>query len=216
MKNINWYKVGVFVLLGVLLFLLVRGCGKGGGTFFSCNKADTISVKKDTVVTYVKGDTVYVPEIIGVTNTIYKDKWYTVHDTLETFETIIKPADTAKILKDYYATRFYSDTQKLVRGNVIISDSVTRNRITSRRLQSFGTDTTITNTITLTAPKRIILFFGVNAIGSLKDPFHMAGVDLTLKGKNDRMFSVGANIDQHGTLYGIFGYKIPIRLTKKR
>jgi hypothetical protein len=215
MKNINWYKVTIFVLLGILLLLLIRGCGKDGGSFFSCNKRDTISVKVDTFVKYLKGDTVYVPKVDSISYPEYKDRWYTIHDTLETFEAVIKPADTALILRDYYATRFYSDTQNLVRGSVIISDSVNRNRITSRRLQSFGTDTTIRETITINQPKRLMLFFGVSASGNRRDIISGVGGDLSLKGKNDRIYGVGVRYLRDGTLYYEAAIRFPIRLFKK-
>ena len=207
-QNIIWAVIGVLVLL-----LFVTNCGKGGGKFFGCNKADTIKVKIDTIVNHYHIDTVYVPEIIGVTNTVYTPIYKT--DTLETFEYITKNVDTAEILKRFYQKNYYSDTLSLVRGKIVIQDTVTRNMITYRRLQSFGTDTMIVKAVTLQQPKRIALYFGASVIGSRKDPFHMAGIDLSLKGKNDKMYSIGANVDRGGTLYGEFGLRIPVRLTKK-
>lgn len=218
MKNINWYKIGVFVLLGVLLLLLTRGCGKGGGSFFSCNKSDTVSHTIDTTIRKDSIVVVGVPVPYKVIDTFYlpgKPRPYAVYDTLYG-EGKIREVDTAEILRRYYEVAYYKDVKDIKRGTATIYDTVTQNRIVGRSLKVVVSDTTIREVITLTQPKRLILFFGVSATGSRKDPFHMAGMDLTLKGKNDRMYSVGANIDQHGTLYGTFGYRIPIKLTKKK
>ena len=61
--------------------------------------------------------------------------------------------DTAAILTDYYAKVFYRDTSKTKYGNVIIEDTVTRNRIAARRVLTDFKIPEITKTIT-EKPKR--------------------------------------------------------------
>jgi hypothetical protein len=215
----RYYKYIVWVLVAVLLILLIRGCGKGNTGFFSCNGNDTVSVKRDTVIAYIKGDTVYVPEpeFVGVTNTIHVP--VLVHDTLEMDgETIVKIQhdDTAAILHDYYITRYYSDTQNLARGRVIIQDSVTENRITRRRLKTFGTDTTINTIITLRQPKKLIVYFTTSLTGNLHDPVDGIGTGIALKGKNDVI--IGGEVKFQTDKRPMYEGRImlPLRLTKRR
>jgi len=218
--KINWYKIGFYLCAAFVVFLLLRSCGGPGGSYFSCNgKRDTISHKIDTTINRDSTDTVYVPTPVYIRDTIAgKPKPYAVHDTLETFEYEVKvePVDTAAILKQYYQYAIYSDTQKIKRGTIIINDTVTQNRIARRGLKTFISDTTIKETVVLSQPKKMILYLGFSAIGSRKDPFHMAGADLSLKGKNDRQYSIGANIQNDGTLFYEAGIRFPIRLFKKK
>lgn len=174
-----------FFLAGAIIaaiFLFGRSCGiqsviKTAGT--------------DTVVTVTKGDTVYVPELIGVTNTIHQTKYIAKYDTLWAageIVTVKEVVDTGKILQDYYVSRFYSDTQKLARGKVIIQDTVNQNRIISRRLQSFGTDTTITKTIVLRPPRKIVAYLTGSVMGNFKNPISGTGMGFGLKLPNDMTY----------------------------
>lgn len=203
--------------------LLAAGVAAAAGLFFwgwSCHSAQVKrSAGSDTVVTVSKTDTIYRPHPVKIIKDSIQYVPVTLHDTLEMpgeVEIRIDPADTAAILADYNATRFYADTQTLARGKVIIADSVTRNRITSRRLQTEGTDTIITNTTVLQQPKKLILYFGLQAFGQRKDPFHAAGIDLSLKGFNDRQYGLEMIVDKNGEIYYGVIYKVPIRLPIKR
>ena len=72
--------------------------------------------------------------------------------------------DRSLFLKDYYAKYFYSDTIQLdTLGSVVINDTVTRNLISFRDVQSniFIPTTTITNTIYLYKRE----FFGGVSLG---------------------------------------------------
>jgi hypothetical protein len=176
-----------FFLAGAIIaaiFLFGRSCG-----IQSVIKNTTT----DTVITFTQGDTVYVPEFIGVANTIHQTKYITKYDTLWAageIVTVTELVDTARILQDYYASRFYSDTQNLARGKVIISDTVNQNRIVGRRLQSFGTDTTITKTIVLRPPRKMVGYFTMSAMGNFKKPIAGAGVGFGLKLPNDQTYQV--------------------------
>lgn len=81
----------------VALFLFLRSCGGILGIVKIYKpKPDTISIKQIVREVQVKKDTQYIPELVGVTNTIHLPTY--IHDTLETFETKILPTDTAAIL----------------------------------------------------------------------------------------------------------------------
>lgn len=167
---------------------------------------------RDTIITVTKTDTIYQPKVTTITSTRYIPK--VVHDTLETFEIRIDPADTAALLADYYATRFYRDSQNLKRGSIIISDSVTRNRITSRRLQTFNTDTIIHETTILHPPKPFQLFFGVNGAGGAYQPLY-AGVSLMLKTPKDFCLEAGVYLGTNGKPLYWGGVKVVVRVKRK-
>lgn len=212
----QYYKYLVWVLVAVLLFILIRGCGKGNTAFFGCSHRDTIRVKYDSVITITKRDTVYTPELVGVSNTVH------VHDTLEipgatTVQQVFisEDVDSAKILKDYFAARFYADTQRLQRGTIIIRDTVTQNRIVSRRLQTSFADSFITKTIVLSQPKKMIFYLTASALGNLHNPVDGVGTGFALKGMNDVIIGgqVKFQVDKR-PMYELT-YSLPIKLTRK-
>lgn len=214
-KSTNYYKVAVFGAAIIILILVIRSCGAGKDSYFGCGyKKDTAEIRIDTFVVRGKSDTVYVPQVTTITTVKYKPFWR--HDTLETFEIIIVPTDTVAILKDYFATRFYADTQIVKRGTVIIQDSVTQNRIVSRRLQTFLHDTTIVQKIILTQPKKFILYLDLQAMGNRKELLNGAGAGLSLKGRNDMQYGAGIWwLNQKQTFYSL-KVSLPIRLSKNR
>lgn len=199
--KINWIKYGSYAAILLALCIYCRRCGIN-----SVIK----TVGRDTTFYITKTDTIYQPKVTTITNIVYVPK--TNWDTLWGEPTvIINPVDTAAILSDYYATRFYRDSQNLKRGSVIISDSVSRNRIVSRRLQTFNTDTTIRITTLLSPPGKIIVYFGIDYLGTVKYPFYATGVNLSLKIPNDRMFTAGILVDKNNKLIYQAGVKVPIR-----
>ena len=203
-KILQWVA---FAFVAYLLFRTVKACN---GLPTIGNHGDTVKVVHDTVTIIERHDTTYKPVITSITtNTVYKPIFIT--DTLYSIE--VGEADTAAILARYFQKVFYSDTQKVTHGSIIINDTVTRNRIVSRRLQTNITVPEITNTITLRQPKRLVMYFGVNGIGSQATPLFGAGVDLSVKWRDDRMFTIGAILNRNDIFYQT-GVKWPIRLKK--
>ena len=178
-----------------------------------------MKVKTDTVWVAIQGDTVYVPEVQTVThtNTFYKPIYRT--DTLEISEVL--PADTAAILSRFYQTAYYSDTISKrdtglsKYGYIVVADSVSQNRITSRRLISNLKIPEVTNTITIQKNK-IVLYAGVSAMGTLATPLYALGGDLSLKSRNGKIYTVGALTTKEGDMYYVAGFKVPIRLRKQK
>lgn len=203
------YFFWVLVLLGALLF--IRSCGEGCRIFSS-----KPIIKRDTtvVIKYIqqKKDTQYVPEIVGVQNTIHVP--YAVHDTLEISEVKILPTDTAAILQRYYQKAFYADTQRVGNyGYVLIQDTVTQNRISARHFISNLTIPEKTTTITVYKP-RTILYLGVQATGTSQMPLYTIGGDLSIKLKSDYQFGIGAAVNKEGTIFYSGRFAMPIRLHK--
>lgn len=202
-------KISAVVYVGAVVALMFWARSCGIKSVMKATGSDTVVIR-DTVKIPE-----YVPEIIGVTNTIYvKGKPYAVHDTLNTLEVRIDPADTAAILADYNATRLYSDTQRLNRGTVIIDDAVSRNRITGRKLTVTGTDTTITNTITLKQPKRFVGYFTASVAGNLQTPLAGAGGGFALKLPNELIFGAEWKLLRNNRPMGELRLMLPIRLKK--
>jgi hypothetical protein len=181
MKRNDKILLTLAIIAAICLFLLGR-----------CNgiKSVTKQTITDTVVTVLKGDTVYVPEFVGVTNTIKEIKYITNYDTLWPAPEVFVKIDTVKVLGDYFLTRTYSDTQTIPRGKIIITDEITKNRIASRRLQSFITDSFITKTVVLKPPRKMVGYFTMSAMGNLKNPGYGVGIGFGLKMPKDMIYQV--------------------------
>lgn len=121
--------------------------------------------------------------------------------------------DTAAILRDYFATRFYSDT---IRNDssflVIINDSVSHNRITYRQpyIQNLR-PTAINTTIINTNPPRTKVYV-TGFIGGNKEKFGAgAGALLINKKDNGYGYQYDALNDMH---YLAMHFKISLRKNK--
>ena len=171
-KNIQTLLV---VVLAALLFMQ-RGCSstpvEPEVITEVVTKWDTVSVEK----------TKYVPKIID----------RVVYD-IDSFPT---PIDTVAILKDYYSKYFYSDTIHIdTLGTVIVNDTITRNLILFRDVQSniFVPTTTITNTIYLYKRE----FYGGISVGATNQAVQNINGELLYvnKKRNAYGFGVGLNPD---------------------
>ena len=172
-KNIQTLLV---VVLAALLFLQ-RGCSSTPPT--EPEVITEIVTKWDTVKVE---QTEYVPQIIEK-----------VVVNIDTFST---PIDTVSVLKDYYAKYFYTDTIKLdTLGSIIVNDTITRNLISFRDVQSniFIPTTTITNTVYLYKRE----FFGGISVGATNQAVQNINGELLYvnKKRNAYGFGVGLNPD---------------------
>jgi len=170
-KNIQTLLI---VVLAVLLFLQR-----------SCSSTPPVEPKVITeIVTHwdtVKVETTkYVPKIVEK-----------VVVDIDTFST---PIDTVTVLKDYYAKYFYTDTIQIdTLGSIVINDTITRNLISMRDVQSniFIPTTTITNTIYLYKRE----FYGGFSVGATNQAVqNINGELLYINKKRDAYgFGVGLN-----------------------
>ena len=170
-KNIQTLLI---VVLAAVLFLQ-RGC------------SSTPQVEPEVITEVVtKWDT------LKVTEKEYVPKY--IRKTIIDIDTFQAPIDTVSILKDYYAKYFYTDTIKIdTLGTIVINDTVTRNLISMRDVQSniFIPTTTITNTVYLYKRE----FYGGIAIGSTNQAVqNINGELLYINKKRDAYgFGVGLN-----------------------
>lgn len=180
-----WKISTIALIIVVILLAKCKGCKEGG----------TI-VKIDSVTTVIH-DTV--PFDIP----IYVPQPYAVKEPVPVYvlgpETV-REVDTAAILKDYYSTRFYSDTQKLDRATIIINDQISENRIKQRQLSGNIIHDSITTTITKTieAKKKNTVWFGLTGQGG-NVPMAI-GPSLMFLQKNGWGIEAGALINTEGKL----------------
>lgn len=170
-KNIQTLLV---VVLAVLLFLQ-RGC------------SSTPPVEPEVITEVVtKWDTVkvekteYVPKI--------------VEKVVVNIDTFSAPIDTVSVLKDYYAKYFYTDTIQLdTLGSIIVNDTITRNLISFRDVQSdiFIPTTTITNTVYLYKRE----FFGGVAVGATNQAVQNINAELLYVNKKRQAYGFGVGLN---------------------
>ena len=177
-KNIQTLLV---VVLAALLFFQ-RGCSSTPPT--EPKVITEVVTKWDTVKVE---QTEYVPQIIEK-----------VVVNIDTFST---PIDTVSVLKDYYAKYFYTDTIQLdTLGSIIVNDTITRNLISFRDVQSniFIPTTTITNTVYLYKRE---LFWGV-AVGGMinpvqnESPINYVSGELMYVNKKRNVYGFGLGVDK--------------------
>lgn len=170
-KNIQTLLI---VVLVVLLFLQ-RSCSS---TPVSEPEVITETVTKWDTVSVVK--TEYVPR--------WKTRIETIHDTIPS------SIDTVAILKDYYAKYFYTDTIQIdTLGSIVINDTITRNLISMRDVQSniFIPTTTITNTIYLYKRE----FYGGFSIGTTNQAVQNINGELLYVNKKRDAYGFGVGLN---------------------
>ena len=185
-KNIQTLLI---VVLVVLLFLQ-RSCS-----------STPVSEPEVITETVTKWDT------ISVVKTEYIPKWRTRTETIH--DTIPTSIDTVAILKDYYAKYFYTDTIQLdTLGSIVINDTITRNLIAMRDVQSniFIPTTTITNTVYLYKRE----FFGGVSVGANQQMIQNINAELLYVNKKRQAygFGVGLNPDFQPVFTGRMYWKI--------
>ena len=116
--------------------------------------------------------------------------------TVVKIDTFQVPIDTMSILRDYYAKYFYTDTIKVDSlGFIVINDTVTRNLISKRNVQSniFIPTTTINNTIYLYKRE----FYGGVSVGATNQAVQNINGELLYinKKRNAYGFGIGLNPD---------------------
>jgi len=186
----------IILSLGILLLWLTQ-----------CRRVDPIvdEIVKTEVV--VKWDTVKVEKTEYVPKIVEK-----VVINIDTFST---PIDTVSVLKDYYAKYFYTDTIQVdTLGSIIVNDTITRNLISFRDVQSniFIPTTTVTNTVYL---YRRELFGGISIGGMInpvqsESPIDYISGELMYVNKKRNVYGFGLGIDSdfHPIISGRMYWKI--------
>ena len=185
-KNIQTLLI---VVLAALLFLQ-RGCSSTPPV--EPKVITEVITKWDTLKVETKE---YIPKYIK--------------KTVVEIDTFQSPIDTISILKDYYAKYFYTDTIKVDSlGFIIINDTVTRNLISKRDVQSniFIPTTTVNNIIYIYKKE----FFGGVSVGANNQAVqNINGELLYVNKKRDAYgFGIGLNPDFQPIFTGRIYWKI--------
>ena len=164
----------LIVVLAVLLFLQ-RSC------------SSTPKPKPEVITEVeVRYDT------IKVTETKYIPKY--VEKTVVDIDTFNVPIDTLTILKDYYAKYYYIDTIEIDSlGTIVVSDTVTRNLISKRDVQSnlLIPTTTVNNTVYLNKRE---LYGGISVSGQ-PDQINLVGGELLYRNKRKQAYGFGVGVN---------------------
>lgn len=137
-------------------------------------------------------DTQYVPKW----KTVYKDGKDIIHDT-----TIYVPIpiniDTLAIVKNYFAKNAFKDTLKLddSLGFVVVMDTVSQNKIAARTYTAKVNKVTIKETTIVKELPKANIFLGAGAGFDKVNFINHIKVDLMLKTKCDKIYSIGAGVD---------------------
>ena len=157
--------------------------------FFQRSCSSTPPVESEVIIEVItKWDT------LKVSTKEYVPKY--IRKTIVEIDTFQVPIDTISILKDYYAKYFYTDTVKVDSlGFIVINDTVTRNLISMRNVQSniFIPTTTITNTIYLYKRE---LFGGVS-VGSTPTAIQNLNGELLFVNKKRQAYGFGLGLNNN-------------------
>jgi hypothetical protein len=168
-------KTLLIVVLGVIIFL-TRSC-QGGSDITEPQVITEVVTQWDTVKVE---NTKYVPKVIE-----------RIVVNIDTFAT---PIDTLSVLQDYYAKYFYTDTIKIdTLGYVTINDTITRNLISFRDVQSeiLIPTTTITNTVYINKRE---LYWGTTLNGDRTQLNNLSG-NFLYKTKKRNVYNIGVGVD---------------------
>ena len=156
--------------------------------FYQKSCSSTLPVEPQTITEVItRWDT------LKVATKEYVPKY--IRKTIVNIDTFQAPIDTMSILRDYYAKYFYTDTIKVDSlGFIVINDTVTRNLISKRDVQSniFIPTTTITNTTYLYKRE---LFWGASVSGNQEQIQSING-ELMYVNKKRNVYGFGLGVDK--------------------
>jgi hypothetical protein len=195
MKNssLNFNFKSLIDWKGLLLLVFILSI-----TFFKCsnneNKGELIKIDKN-----------YYKVIKKSTDSAYKKNKIVeyrstkeIYTIITEFDTLIqlKDIDTSSILKDYFTKIISIDTLKLKDslGYVAVTDTITKNRILSRKYFAEINQLEIHDTTWLSEPKRDKMYVGVSA-GMVRNQLPATlGVNLLYQTKHDKLYGVGVGL----------------------
>jgi len=186
MKTKIPYYIIIVSLIGVIIYLLTLSPNIKEGTVITKKTVEIVPVTIETPV--------YVPK--------YRTRVDTITD-IDTFIASQGPIDTSEILKDYYSKYAYQDTVQVdTFGNIVISDTITKNYIIARKVQSNLQipEITIEKTIYLNNRE---WYAGVGFVGSPQQLGYIGG-EILYKTKKRKVIGVGVGINQDLTPQGSF------------
>ena len=175
----NFKNLIILVLIIVIIFL--RQCSGTVGVDNTPSEPTIITKVETKYDTITKEVTKYVPKIVI--------RIKTEIDTIRLTQKI----DTLSILEDYFAKYVYEDFQKLDSLNITIRDTVSQNKILSRKISYdlIYPTTTVTETKYINK-NEFYVGFGLN--GTTKQ-FNYVGGSILLRTKKKQAFGLGIGLN---------------------
>jgi hypothetical protein len=170
----------LIILVLIVVILLLRQCSGDGGEITPSEP--TIITKVETKYdTITKEVTKYVPKIVT--------RIKTEIDTI----TLTQDIDTLSILEDYFAKYVYEDFQQLDSLNLTIKDTISQNKILSRKIfyDLIYPTTTVTETKYINQ-REFYVGFGLN--GTSKQ-FNYIGGSILYRTRKKQMFGLGLGLN---------------------
>jgi len=177
----NIQSIIIVILIIVLLFLQLCGVGKN-----TTSNSNSNIIKSDTIIQF---------DTLIVEKTNYIPTWKTRTKTQWKTDTVLGKTDTLKILGDYFSKYFYLDTINLDSlGYVIVGDTITKNKILSRSINSqvIIPTTTITNIV---LKNKIEFYVGLGIVGGVNQLNYIGG-EVLLRTRKRTIYGLGLGIDQ--------------------
>jgi hypothetical protein len=194
MKDIKHYLLIILVFFAMVWL------------YESCHSSDAVieSIKTDTVyqtkVTTKWKQGKDIPYVIIATDTVRDSVQYTVHDTI-------------RIVGDYMRTYAYSDTIKVDSNTFVINDTISQNKIQSRRFEAKITEKTILTTITKAAKAKNTLYLGFRGDLRGSNGLEVLSPGIMLNAKNKALIGLNLNISKNYNIgYSLGAY---IKIGKK-
>lgn len=207
----NFFKLDIktIIIVGLIIFLLLRGCGD---TPEGTKEIVKVDGKKYELVDKTI-DTVFVEKRVEVPT--YVPKY--VDRVVEKIVKIPTHVDSLQIIKDYYSKFVTKDTLRLTYefapeitidsigtkpnptlGFGVITDTITQNKVLSRDVVwNFEVPTIYNTTIVKDLPKTQ-LYYGFNLGGNKQDIFSTASGGLILKTKSDKLYQLNLGVQTNG------------------
>lgn len=198
------------VITGLIIVVVLMRMCDGDKTKKDINKGDIIKVDGEKYeVVDKKSDTTYITK-----DTLIYKKGKDIRVEVEVPVYIPAQVDTQLILKDFFSKRFYKDTIDLGQNSfVIINDTISENKILSRGFNSSITERIIKDTFLLKElPKRQV-YLGLTGGFDKENIVNYAGPSLLYKDKKDKIFGLGAGINNSKqiSLQGSIYWKIKLK-----
>ena len=158
-------------------------------------ETDTVTVTKTTTKN-VRGADIYHETIVEQIKEVDK----------------IIPADTALILRNFYAKNLYKDRLTLEEdlGTIDVIDTISQNKIIGRKYIADIKQKTITNTTIVKELPKNKVWLGLNGVWGNN---LLVGPSISLVTKRDNLYGAGIYVDQDGNRsYGVnLAWKIKIK-----
>lgn len=193
----KWIKDNfLFIVIIILvIIILMQKCGDK-------------NIDSPTIV--IKSDTTYITKIDSVKTYVPKWKTKIEHDFIH--DTITK-IDTTYILGDYFSTYVYNDTIYLNSDSLVlnINDSITKNKIKSRKIKYKYIYPIISTTITTIQNEREF-YYGLGISGD-KEGLNNFGPEFLFRTKKGSAYGLGVGVN--GQLNVTLGFKAYWKIGKK-